>query len=204
MEQTSPILVLTLLMVAPPIAVRSHVAADGSQLDRSAVQRTGEPRWFARSRLARAEAEREIPISVRPFMLAEEVSTLAGHAVKVWEAKVVGVFEPNVFLVESATRSFRDRVGFRDRVIVLINPGALRVPATLLVGSAVTIFGVARTVLGLQVSREVPWPEVLDQKLTERLEIRAAVLARSVQTAEGVELTDNPPLQQQPLRARPR
>ena len=59
-----------------------------------------------------------------------------------------------------------------------------------LVASTVTVFGVARTVLGVQVTGEIPWPSRLDRQLIDRLEIRAALLATSVQTAEGVELTD--------------
>jgi hypothetical protein len=42
----------------------------------------------------------------------------------------------------------------------------------------------------MQVTAEVPWPSALDRKLVERLEIHAALLATSVQTADGVELTD--------------
>jgi hypothetical protein len=52
---------------------------------------------------------------------------------------------------------------------------------------------VARTLLGLQVTREVSWPEGLTPEAVQRLEVRAAVLATSVQTAEGIELTDRPP-----------
>jgi hypothetical protein len=35
----------------------------------------------------------------------------------------------------------------------------------------------------------VPWPQVLTRQVTDRFEIKAAVLATSVQTADGVELT---------------
>jgi hypothetical protein len=135
-------------------------------------------------------AAKPMRITLRPSTLAEGVSELAGHDVKVLYAKVVGVFNPSVFVVETATRDGGTWAsGFRDRVIVLIHPGALRVPATLVVGSTVTVLGVARTLLGVQVTREVPWPPPLDRKLVDRLEIRAAVLAHSVQTPEGVELT---------------
>jgi hypothetical protein len=64
------------------------------------------------------------------------------------------------------------------------------VPPSSLVASTVTVFGVARTVLGVQVTGEIPWPSTLDRQLIDRLEIGAALLATSVQTAEGVELTD--------------
>ena len=52
-----------------------------------------------------------------------------------------------------------------------------------------TIVGVARTLLGVQAAHDVPWPEPLTRHEIERLDIRAAILASSVQTADGVELT---------------
>jgi hypothetical protein len=52
--------------------------------------------------------------------------------------------------------------------------------------------GIARTLLGMQVTGEVPWPARLDRETVERLEIRAAILATSVHTADGIELTDRP------------
>jgi hypothetical protein len=54
------------------------------------------------------------------------------------------------------------------------------------------VTGVARTLLGVQVTAEVPWPPELTPEVVKRLEIRAAILATSVQTAEGIELTDRP------------
>ena len=71
----------------------------------------------------------------------------------------------------------------------MIEPGPLRVSAAEVVSSTVTVLGVARTLLGMQVAREVPWPAELRPDQVERLEIRAAVLATSVQTPEGIELT---------------
>jgi len=129
------------------------------------------------------------PIIVHPSTLALAVSELAGQRVRVPDARVVGVFEPRVFLIETAGRMPSLR-GFRDRVIVLIHPGALSVEPTVIVGETVTVVGVARTLLGIQVTGEVPWPPRLDRSVVERLEIRAALLASSVQTGEGVELTN--------------
>ncbi len=73
---------------------------------------------------------------------------------------------------------------------MLVDEGALRVDAAAIVGSDVTVLGTARTLLGMQVTGEVPWPPILTRDVTERYEIRAAVLATSVQTADGVELTN--------------
>jgi hypothetical protein len=128
------------------------------------------------------------PILVRPGMLAAQIGELAGHTVTVPYSRVVGVFSPRAFLIDTSTRLPPMR-GHRARVLVLVERGELTVPASSLVAATVTIGGVARTLLGMQVSREVPWPRELGAEAVERLEIRAAVLARSVRTAEGVELT---------------
>jgi hypothetical protein len=122
-------------------------------------------------------------------MLADHIDDLAGQNVKILNARVVGVFEPHAFLIESATR-YQETIGHRVRILVLIEAAKLRVPAEMIVASTVKVVGVARTLLGAQVSAEVPWPTRLDRGLIERLEVRAAVLASSVQTAEGTELTD--------------
>jgi hypothetical protein len=102
---------------------------------------------------------------------------------------VVGVFTPQAFLIESAT-SFPATLGTRDRILVLVREeGALRVAPDVIVGSNVIVVGVARTLVGMQLTREAPWPQRLTRKEIGRLEVRAAVLATSVRTAEGVELT---------------
>lgn len=132
-----------------------------------------------------------IPITVRAGTLAAHVPELAGHEVIVPNARVVGVFDPRAFLVESQSR-LQPAVGYRDRVLVLIEPGSLTLPPKSIVASNVTVRGIARTLLGVQTTREVPWPPTLNHSLIERLEVRAAVLATSVQTAEGVELTGRP------------
>jgi len=132
------------------------------------------------------ETRNEFPITMRPGTLADLVDTFAGSSVRLTNARVVGVFDPQVFLVESQTR-LRPIIE-RNRVLVFIEAGTLRVDATLLVASTVTVSGVARTLLGMQTSREAPWPVVLTREAVERLEIRAAVLASSVRTPEGVDL----------------
>jgi hypothetical protein len=143
------------------------------------------PRPFAHDAAGPADS---LPILVRPGMLAAQIGELAGHPVRVPYARVVGVFNPRAFLVDTSTR-LPPVTGHRARVLVLVEHGALSVPAASIVASTVTIAGVARTLLGAQVSREVPWPEELTREAVERLEIRAVVLAASVQTPEGDELT---------------
>ena len=129
-----------------------------------------------------------LPIRVRPGMLAAQIGELAGHEVTVPYGRVVGVFNPRAFLIDTSTR-LPSIVGHRARVLVLVERGELTVAPATIVASTVTVGGIARTLLGMQVSREVPWPKELNPEAIERLEIYAAVLARSVRTAEGVELT---------------
>ena len=127
-------------------------------------------------------------ITVRPATLAAVIEQLAGSDVRVPYARVVGVFNPRVLLVDTAA-SLSPVPGQRHRLIVLVESGTLNVSAETIVGATVTVSGVARTILGVQVTREVPWPAQVTPDLVKRLEIRGAVLARSVHTAEGVELT---------------
>jgi hypothetical protein len=148
---------------------------------------TSEPRSF----LIDPSPPRELPglpILVRPSTLASQIAELAGHAVRVPYSRVVGVLNPRVFVIDTATR-LPALPGNRGRILVLIEPGPLRVSPAEVVSSTVTVLGVARTLLGMQVAREVPWPVELRPNQIERLEIRAAVLATSVQTPEGIELT---------------
>ena len=128
-----------------------------------------------------------LPIRVRPGMLAASISELAGQEVTVPYARVVGVFNPRAFLVDTSTR-MPPVIGHRARVLVLVERGGLTVTPEMIVASTVTVAGVARTLLGVQASREVEWPTQLTPETIEKLEVRAAVLARSVKTAEGVEL----------------
>jgi hypothetical protein len=45
--------------------------------------------------------------------------------------------------------------------------------------------------LGIQAAQDVPWPQALTRREIERLGIRAAILASSVRTSDGVELTSS-------------
>lgn len=139
---------------------------------------------------ARSAGRREI--TVRPAGLSSLIGELAGFDVRVPYARVVGLFDSGSFLVDSATSHSLPR-GERDRILVLVNAGALRVPAESLVASTVTVVGVARTLLGVQASGDAQWPTRLDPDTLKRLDVRAAVIATSVRTADGVELTDRPP-----------
>ena len=152
------------------LIVESSVAAGGAQLDRSQ---------------SRERAE----IRLHPDSLAKLIDNVGGRDVMLPGARVLAVINPRAFLIESAS-SFPARVGNLDRVLVLVDAGALRVDHRLLVGSNVRVRGVARSLLGIQVTAEVAWPPELAPDVVKRLEIRAAVLATSVATVDGVELTD--------------
>jgi hypothetical protein len=158
------IALLTLLVAG------SSVAADRTQLEQPRSRETTE-------------------IRLHPASLAELIDSVGGRDVMLPGARVLAVINPRAFLIESAS-SLSARSGNLDRVLVLINAGALRVDGRSLVGSNVRVRGVARSLLGIQVTAEVPWPPELAPEVVKRLEIRAAVLATSVQTPDGVELTD--------------
>ena len=130
-----------------------------------------------------------LPVPLRPTMLAYNVEEIAGLDVRIQNARVVRVFEPHAFVIEPATR-YEEEKGSRNRILVLIASGKLRVPDDKLVASIVNVVGVARTLTGVQVSAEVAWPAELNRDLVRQIEVRAAVLATSVATSDGVELTD--------------
>ena len=138
----------------------------------------------ARQPQARAET---YDIPMHPSALAQLIEHLGGRQITLPRSKVVSVINPRAFLIESAGPLAPTR-GSLDRVVVLVDKGSLRLDPETFVGSTVRITGVARSVLGMQVTREVAWPRELTRDVVRRYEIRAAVLAPSVQTPDGVEL----------------
>jgi hypothetical protein len=175
----------------PVLVAISVTTANGGQLVRQAA-------GLSASAKTRQPSPRERPVqlpaevmnTVRPSALASLIDELAGRTVRVRNARVVRVLNPRVFLIESLT-SFPAMLGMRDRILVVVGGGAaLRVAPATIVASSVMVVGVVRTLLGVQVTGEVPWSAELTPDVVKRLEVRAAVLATSVQTAEGVELTD--------------
>jgi hypothetical protein len=181
-------LILSVALVVV-LSAGSFAGAAGEQSGHLA--HSGPPTSEARPAVVQPSPPRELPglpILVRPSTLAAQIAELAGHTVRVPYSRVVGVLNPRAFLIDTATR-LPPLPGNRARVLVLIEPGPLRVSPAVVVSQTVTVLGVARTLLAMQVAREVPWPPELEPNAIDKLEIRAAVLATSVQTPEGIELT---------------
>jgi hypothetical protein len=168
----------------PILLAKSLATAPGRSLMSAPPARASSPA-LPRSLVGTA---RSTAVRLHPAGLAELIEEVGGRAVVIPRAHVLAVINPRAVLIESAS-SLAPTIGNLDRVLVLIRDAALGVDATLLVGSNVQISGTARTLLGIQVTREVPWPTELTSEMVKRLEIRAAVLAESVHTADGVELT---------------
>ena len=133
------------------------------------------------------------PLTVQASALGHMIGEIAGYRVSVPHARILWVADAHALVVESDSQfgpTWRDR----DRVLVLIQRGrALAVPRPPVAIAPVTIIGVARTLLGIQAGHDVPWPDALTRRELDRLDVRAAVLATSVQTADGVELTSSTP-----------
>ena len=131
------------------------------------------------------------PITVRPSALSQVVSELAGSPVNVPRARLLRVVDTHAVVIESDSLfdpTWRDR----GRVLVLLERNrSLAIPRSPVSIAPVNVVGIARTLLGIQAAQDVPWPQALTRREIERLGIRAAILASSVRTADGVELTSS-------------
>jgi hypothetical protein len=129
-----------------------------------------------------------VPIRIHPWALAQLRNELHGHEISLPEAKVSAVITPRAFLVEWPG-ALPLTSGTLHRVVVLINDGTLYVEPASLVGTFVRVTGIVRSLLGVQVTGEVPWPTDLTRDIVRRYGIRTAIFSSSVQTLEGVSLT---------------
>ena len=133
------------------------------------------------------------PIPMRPSALAATVSELAGYPVTVPRARIVWVVDQHAIVIESDS-IFGPYWREKGRVLVLVRRDrALAIPRPPIAIAPVIIDGEARTLLGIQAGHDVPWPQALTRHEVERLDIRAAILASSVRTPDGVELTSSVP-----------
>jgi len=169
----------------PVLLARSLITTRGRELT-GRVPRSPTAAAVQAAPEERFELHNEFPLTMHPEMLAALADTLAGGSVRLLRARVVGVFGPRVFLIETQT-SLLPAIK-RDRVLVFIESGSLRVDPAALVASTVTVSGIARTLLGMRTNYDVPWPAALTQDTVKHLDIRAAVLAKSVRTPEGIDL----------------
>ncbi len=126
-------------------------------------------------------------LDVRPTTLVDFINDFAGQLVSVSHARVVGVFAPGAFLIEPAT-SYQMMMDYRDRILVLVDGAQLTVSPQAIVSATVSVQGVARTLPDLRMKSGAQWPGRLTPEAIERLEVRAAILARSVRTPDGTEL----------------
>jgi hypothetical protein len=152
--------------------------------DAGAAPPAGGPSAFDDEQARRDETN---DIRMHPSALAQLIDELGGHQISLPRAKIISVISPRAFLVESAG-PLAPTPGKLNRVVILVDKGALRMDPLSLVGSTVKVTGIVRTVLGMQAAREVPWPRELTADIVRRYEIRAALVAPSVQTPDGVEL----------------
>jgi hypothetical protein len=150
----------------------------------AATVTTADPQQSAR-RLARGTP----PVTMQAGALARLVGEMAGYSVTVPRVRILWVVDAHALVVESDSLfdpTWRDH----NRVLVLIERGrSLAIPRPPIAIAPVTVVGVARTLLGIQAGHDVPWPGALTRHELDRLDVRAAILASSVQTADGVELT---------------
>jgi hypothetical protein len=183
-----------LLIIAAPLTSPLSGRSQSSRSHETASAMTLQVVEVQQSRERAAASGHPRLVTLRPSMLASSIEEVAGLDVRMLNARVVRVFGPNAFVIEPATR-YEEVKGWRDRILVLIDSGKLRVQDDAVVASIVNVTGVARTLAGVQVSAEVAWPAELNRDLVGQLEVRAAVLATSVATPDGIELTDRGGLQ---------
>jgi hypothetical protein len=122
--------------------------------------------------------------------LLDSIDTLAGHRVQIQDARVLEVLEPRAILVEANTH-YRTIRGQRDRVLVFVAGGSERSLARFAVGAPVVIEGVARTLLSIRATNEVPWPADLEADDVRELEVRGAVVGAEILSAEGTPIAGN-------------
>jgi hypothetical protein len=126
-------------------------------------------------------------VTVYPQTLGIAIDEFAGQRVRIPTARIAEMLDSHAFVIESPWRVDVGK-GFRDRTLVLLDGGSLRVTQEQLAGSTVVVLGVAKTIAGSRVAPAPAWPAALDAVRMKELEVRAVVIATSVHTAEGTEL----------------
>ena len=163
MDQYSLTAILSLMLVAGPLA---------SQPSQTPV----------------TDAKELLRVTIHPSSLGQAIDEFAGQRVRIPSARIASVLDPHAFVIEAPSRYDLGR-GYRDRTLVLIDGAALRVTEDQVAGSTVVVLGVATTVTASRLLAAPAWPASLDRERIDHLEIRGVVIATSVQTADGTELT---------------
>jgi hypothetical protein len=178
-HQRSWTVFLGLVLSAGPLVAQSGVPAQ-STVDGAAQS--------AQVRVAETQGE-PLRVTVHPGTIGYFIDEFAGLRVRVPNARVASILDPRAFVIEWASRHDVGP-GFRDRTLVLLDGASLRVTEEQLAGSTVTVLGVATTLAGSRLLATSQWPVQLDRERVDQLEVRAVVVATSVQTAEGTQLTN--------------
>src|SRR5688500_3061778 len=145
-----------------PFAARPILLADSLTTagGRSLIRRPVLPLRPLVQRSPVVASRQPAPIALHPGGLARLIDEVGGRLVTLPRARVLAVLNPQILLIESAS-PLQATIGMLDRVLVLIGGAELRVDAALLRGTDVHVAGTARTLLGAQVTDEVPWPREL-------------------------------------------
>jgi hypothetical protein len=149
---------------------------------------TAAPRTAQASQARVAEPPGEpLLVTIHPATLGQAIDEFAGLRVRIPNARIASVLDPRAFVIESPWR-YDVGQGFRDRTLVLLDGASLRLTGEQAAESTVTILGVAKTIAGTRLLTAPSWPALLDRERMKQLEVRAVVIATSVQTADGAEL----------------
>jgi hypothetical protein len=128
-------------------------------------------------------------ISVYPPTLSDFREEFGRQPVRLPVSRVVDVVGTRALVVEPIGK-WSKTVPWLDRVLVLVAHGTLRAAPDAIERTDVRVHGIVRTPLGVQISQDVQWPAELTRQRVDDLDVRAVILASSVQTTDGVELTN--------------
>jgi hypothetical protein len=128
-------------------------------------------------------------ISVYPPTLSDFSDEFGRQPVRLPVSRVVEVVGTRALVVEPIGK-WSKTVPWLDRVLVVIANGTLSAEPEAIDDTQIRVHGMVRTPLGMQVSREAQWPQELTRQRIDKLEVQALVMATSVETLDGVELTN--------------
>jgi hypothetical protein len=128
-------------------------------------------------------------IAVHPSTLNDFLEEFGRRPVRIPVSRVVDVVGTRALVVEPIGK-WSDTVPWLDRVLVVVPHGTLKAAPDAIENTDVRVHGTVRTALGVQTSQDVAWPAELTRQRLDKLDVRAVILATSVETTDGVELTN--------------